>query len=130
MGSHDPPKVGSIGWVDLTVKNAEQVKNFYSKVVGWKTTDADMGEYSDYSMIIPESGEAVAGVCHARGANQEMPRQWLLYISVANLDKSIAQCEELGGKVIAPVRGAGAYGRFCVIQDPAGAVVALMEPKR
>jgi predicted enzyme related to lactoylglutathione lyase len=46
---------------------------------------------------------------------------------VANLDESLSQCAERGGKAHGPARAAG-EGRCAVIEDPAGAVAALYEP--
>ena len=34
MNEKQKPKIGSITWCDLTVTNAELVKDFYAKVVG------------------------------------------------------------------------------------------------
>ncbi|MEO7142707.1 MAG: VOC family protein [Bryobacteraceae bacterium] len=66
-------EVGKIGWMDLTVERAEAVRDFYSQVVGWRAAEVEMGGYADYSMNLPESGETVAGVCHARGHNADLP---------------------------------------------------------
>ena len=130
MGDESKLDVGAIGWTDLTVSNAEEVRDFYSAVVGWKSSPVKMGDYSDFSMNLPASGDPVAGVCHARGTNANLPSQWLLYIVVEDVEKSAARCEELGGKVVAAPKGMGSQGRYCVIQDPAGAVAALYEPAR
>jgi predicted enzyme related to lactoylglutathione lyase len=69
----------------------------------------------------------VAGICHARGHNAGLPPVWLIYITVDDLDQAVRRCEELHGKVLRPATGAGPSGRFCVIEDPAGAVCALFE---
>jgi predicted enzyme related to lactoylglutathione lyase len=87
-----------------------------------------MGEYEDFSMNDAESGSPVTGICHARGINADIPAQWLVYITVENLDESLLQCVNRGGAVLGEVRALGGSGRFCVIQDPAGAVAALFEP--
>lgn len=129
MSDTKTPEVGTISWTDLTVANAEKVRDFYSAVVGWKFAPVDMGGYSDFNMNTP-SGKTAAGICHARGVNAELPPQWLVYIIVENVDKSAARCVELGGKVIAGPKGMGGQGRYCVIQDPAGAVAALFELAR
>ena len=119
------PEPGTIAWQDLTVDNAEQLRDFYAAVVGWTATPVHMGGYSDFTMNA--DGEPVAGVCHARGGNADLPAQWLLYVTVDDLEHSIRECLRLGGHVVAPARGMGG-GRFCVIQDPAGAVCALYQP--
>lgn len=123
-------EVGVINWRDLTVQNAEQVRDFYSEVVGWKFELVSMGEYSDYSMLTPESKVTTAGICHAQGPNANLPAQWLIYINVSNIEQSIASCQKLGGKLISDLRDYAGMGKYCVIQDPAGAVCALFEPQR
>lgn len=90
---------GQIGWVDLTVPTAEAVRDFYREVVGWKVSEVEMGGYKDFCMNITGSEKPVAGICHARGNNADLPAQWLIYITVENLDQSMARCVDLGGKV-------------------------------
>ena len=118
---------GRVGWMDLTVADATAVRDFYSAVAGWAATEIEMGGYSDYAMVPPGAQEAVGGVCHARGSNAGLPPVWLIYINVADLDASLRRCEELGGRKRTEVRSAGGYGRYCVIEDPAGAVCALFQ---
>lgn len=119
-------RIGHVAWQDVTVDDAEGLRQFYCEVVGWRSEAVDMGGYADFSMLAP-GGECVAGVCHARGVNAGLPRQWLIYITVADVERSAARCVELGGRVLDGPRGMGER-RFCVIQDPAGAVAALISP--
>ena len=67
MSLANSAKYGLIEWTELTVKNAEQVRDFYSSVVAWKVEEVDMGGYRDFSMVNPSSGSPVAGICRARG---------------------------------------------------------------
>lgn len=128
MSTSEKPEVGTITWTDLTVPNAEAVRDFYSKVVGWKSAPVDMGGYNDFNMNTLVSGKTTAGICHTRGVNAALPAQWLVYITVENVDKSAAQCIESGGRIIVQPKSMGGQARFCVIQDPAGAVAALYSP--
>ena len=121
--------IGGIGWIDLTVPEAEKVKEFYKSVVGWKDDAVSMGDYDDFNMIKPGSNEPAAGICHARGTNAGLPAQWMIYINVENLDESISSCEEMGGKILSGPKNMSGYGRMCVIRDPAGAVATLFEPE-
>ena len=123
----DAPKPGSITWRDLTVPNAEQVRDFYRDVVGWTAQDHDMGDYQDYSMVAPGTGEVVAGVCHARGTNANVPPQWLIYINVEDVERSAQLAAQRGGQVVDGPRMMG-DGLFAVIRDPAGAVCAIYQP--
>lgn len=125
MSEPQQPEVGTIGWTDLTVDDADGVRDFYREVVGWKPSPVSMGDYSDYTMETPASGTAVAGVCHARGTNAGLPAQWLIYIVVADVEASARRCRELGGEVLVGPKQTGGQGTYCVIRDPAGAVAAL-----
>ena len=86
-----------------------------------------MGDYNDFNMINPATGEPAVGICHKRGGNAGLPSQWLNYFSVDDLEQSISQCEKLGGKIIAGPKEMGKMGKYCIIEDPAGAVCALFE---
>ena len=70
---NNKPGISHIEWVDLCIENADSVRDFYANVVGWKPEPVAMGDYNDYSMISPDSGAAIAGVCHQRGTNSELP---------------------------------------------------------
>jgi predicted enzyme related to lactoylglutathione lyase len=130
MSDEKTPETGTIAWTDLTVDNAEEIKDFYAKVVGWKPVPFEMSGYADFNMTTPDSDTTVAGICHARGGNAGLPPQWLVYIIVEDVDASAARCVELGGKVIAGPKKMGGEGDYCVIEDPAGAVAALFAPAR
>lgn len=123
----EKPEVGTIGWIDLTVENAGDVRDFYAEVVGWKPEDVPMGEYSDYSMTTPDSRTATTGVCHRQGTNAAAPGGWMIYINVADMDASVAKVTERGGKVVVDPKSMGDMGRYCMIEDPSGATCALFE---
>lgn len=117
---------GTIGWADLTVDDAGSVRAFYESVVGWKSTEVNMGEYSDFAMIPAGSETAVAGVCHARGGNAEIPPFWMMYVIVENLDRSMEAVRRGGGSIVSGPKSMG-EARYCIIRDPAGAYLALYQ---
>ena len=118
--------VGAISWTDLTVTDADNVRQFYEAVVGWTNSPVKIGDYDDYCMNAPGDGKTVAGICHARGENAGMSAQWLIYINVTDLEQSLSQCKSLSGKVLQGLRSIGG-GKCSVIQDPAGVCAALFE---
>jgi uncharacterized protein len=118
-------QAGGIEWRDLTVQDADSLRDFYTEVAGWTAQPVNMGDYDDYTML-DSAGHAVAGVCHARGENADLPPQWLMYVTVADLDSSISACMRLGGRLVAGPRSLQG-DRYCVVEDPAGAVVALYQ---
>lgn len=124
--SESAKPVGSIAWTDLTVADATGLKSFYESVTGWTSSGVEMGDYEDFCMNLPDSATTVAGICHARGVNADLPAQWLIYIVVANLKESIERCVSLGGKLLHR-RDNPDGGGIAVIEDPAGAVAALYQ---
>ena len=117
-----PSRLGTIQWVDLTVPDAEKVRDFYQAVVGWTPAPVDMGSHQDFNMISPGTGRPAAGICHARGVNAALPPQWLIYVPVPDLAASLANVERLGGRLLHRHNE-----NCCLIQDPAGAVMMIYQ---
>jgi predicted enzyme related to lactoylglutathione lyase len=118
-------KTGRVVWMDITIPDATMVSEFYSKVIGWHSMGLDMGGYEDYCMNDPETGETIAGICHSKGNNTNLPPQWLPYVSVPDLDESLAAVNANGGKVLGEKRSDGKGGHYVLIQDPAGAYIMI-----
>lgn len=129
MSENHKPEVGTIGWFDLTVEHADTLKGFYASVVGWDVEALSMGDYNDYVLKLPASGTPVSGICHKRGGNKDIPSHWMMYITVANLENSRDNCLKQGGKLLSGIKEYPGQGRFCFIEDPAGACCALFEYK-
>ena len=66
------------------------------------------------------------GATSDTGSNADLPAGWLIYITVEDVEASAKTCREHGGKVLVEPRGL-AGGRFCVIEDPGGAVAGLYQ---
>lgn len=120
--------VGSIISTDLTIPDADNIKNFYKEVIGWESEDMELsdesGAYADYVMK-DTMGNGVGGVCHARGMNKDLPAQWIVYINVADITESLEKCLQLGGKVLKEQKGEDGTLYYALIQDPAGAILAV-----
>ena len=119
-------RAGQILWRDLTVPDAPAIRDFYKEVIGWQHSDHPMGDYNDYNMLQAETGEVITGVINKRGVNAAIPSVWMLYVGVENVDASMRRCEELGGKVLVSPSIDVAY-RYAIIQDPAGAIIGIMQ---
>ncbi len=120
--------VGRIGWLDLTVSDATATRDFYRQVVGWSVENVEMKDgserYADYNML-GEDGSPLAGVCHARGVNADLPPVWMIYLLVGDLVESLRRVDEEGGKIIKKTQGSDGVSGHAVIQDPVGAYLAL-----
>ena len=104
-------EIGKIEWLDLTVNEASRIRDFYCSVVGWSSSEQDMGSYSDYNINLQGTTKTVAGVCHARGTNANLPAQWLMYVRVADVAKSIENAKNLEAKLLTD-RGEWAISAF------------------
>lgn len=119
---------GRFVWFDLMTTDVPAAQDFYTAVAGWTITpfEAFQDPYDMWTagetpiggaMKLPD--EAVAG-----GA----PPHWLGYVQVADVDATVARASELGGGVLMAPSDIPTVGRFAVIQDPFGAVVAPFAP--
>lgn len=126
MSESTPSSPGRIVWQDLTVPHAEEVRDFYKDVIGWTASDHDMETYADYNMHRPDTNEIVTGVCHARGMNADIPAQWIIYVTVADMTESVRKVNARGGAVVNGPRLIGDM-MIAVIRDPAGAVLGLIQ---
>lgn len=119
---------GRIAWVDLTVPNASDMRDFYWQVIGWTVQDVEMkdgGEqYADYNMLDGD-GQPAAGVCHAMGVNTGLPAVWMIYLPVGDLAESLRRVQAHGGSILKTMTGKDGQPVYAAIQDPAGAYFAL-----
>lgn len=119
---------GAIVSADLTIENAEGVRDFYQAVIGWGVEEMLMKDgdeqYSDYVMK-DAGGNWAGGICHHRGANLGIPPQWITYINVEDIEASIQRCVELGGFVVKSSKDQTGKYHYAIIRDPAGAVLGL-----
>jgi predicted enzyme related to lactoylglutathione lyase len=136
-------QIGDMAWMDLSVPNAEQVKGFYQKVLGWNSEavkmSCDAEVYSDFAMNSvnehsnskdksctnnASESQFVTGVCHAKGANEDMPAVWLPYFLVADIETAVSAVVKEGGELTTKIKSMG-EDKYVVIKDPAGAQCAL-----
>lgn len=124
-----PLEGGRIAWLDLTVPDATETRDFYQDVVGWTAEEVPMmdaaGQYADYALCTPD-GAAVAGVCHARGVNEDVPPVWLICLPVGDLNESLARVREGGGEVVDARQGSAGDYTYSVVRDPVGVYLALV----
>lgn len=121
-------QTGGVSWIDLTIENAAEVKDFYAEVVGLEPQDMPMGDYNDFVMASPTDAEAAVGICHAKGPNKQIPPQWLVYFNVDDVALALSKCQNNGGTVLREKTDMGSF-EFGIVQDPAGAVAGVIKSK-
>lgn len=116
---------GAFVWNELDTRDIEAAKAFYTKVFPWtaKTTSTGDMTYTEWQV----NGRSIAGGMQMGPQfPADAPPNWLTYFSVANTDATLAKAQELGATVLVPATDMS-EGRFAVVQDPQGAVFAIIQ---
>ena len=116
---------GAFSWSELMTSNPKAACEFYGTLFGWKAEKMDSGAGPYYVLKISDT--AVGGIMgKPPGATAGMPSMWGCYVTVANVDETLAQCKRLGGSVLMEPMEVKGVGRMAVIQDPQGAVLSVI----
>ncbi|MEV0095360.1 VOC family protein [Streptomyces sp. NPDC050738] len=115
---------GAFAWFELLVRDTEKAKAFYTAVFGWDGDTHPYGptSYTEWSI----DGEKFSGMMPIdENFPAEVPAHWMVYMAVADCDAAAAKVGELGGKVLVQPTTIPP-GRFSVISDPQGALLAVI----
>ena len=120
-----PNSTGSFVWHDLMTSDPDGAKKFYGTVAGWGTQPFE-GSPTPYDMWT-NNGAPLGGVT---AINDEMKKHgvrpsWLASVGVANVDETVKQAKQLGGKTVAPPMDIPGAGRYAIIEDPQGVPLAV-----
>ena len=118
--------IGGWLWNELHTTDPTGALAFYGKVVGFTHRTMDMGADGKYH-IIGRNGVERGGVTSR--LEPGTPSHWLPYVRVEDPDATIANARKAGAKVLFGPEDIPNIGRFGVLQDPLGAVLAVMNPK-
>jgi uncharacterized protein len=120
---------GRFYWYDLMTTDVEGAKAFYTKLLGWGTTEWE-GMEQPYTMWT--TGEQPLGGVQTLPEEAQKggaPPHWLAYVAVPNVDETLDKAKSLGGNVMVPGMDIPTVGRFAVLADPQGAVIAVFTPE-
>jgi predicted enzyme related to lactoylglutathione lyase len=119
----NPVEPGRFVWHDLMTKDVAAAKRFYGELLGWRFEDTKRG---DRPYVLARSGAMlVAGIVDVTGYANAGP-QWLTYLAVADVDKTVAQVRTDGGKVLIEPRNLP-NARAAIVADPQGAPLGLAQ---
>lgn len=113
---------GDLGWSQLTTTDAGAALDFYSALVGWEK----IGEPAPGYHIFGRPGEALGGITGFQDG-QTTPH-WMPYITVDDLDATLAKAESLGATIILPPMPLPEdSGRIAIFTDPQGVATGLAQ---
>jgi predicted enzyme related to lactoylglutathione lyase len=110
----------SFCYSELHTRDLPRAKAFYSELFGWKFEDLPVPGMQ-YATLQGVPGGAMA---------DNVPPQWLTYVSVDDVAQSATLSQKLGARLVTGKTEVKGMGYFAVVDDPTGARVALWEPLR
>src|SRR5581483_8156071 len=108
-------------WHDLMAADVEGAKKFYGELFGWHFKRGDAGEYEHIM-----AGEQGIGGIMQLDKKMGAPPHWLGYVTVDDVDASVAAIKQHGGKVHVPKIEIPEVGQFAITADPTGGVFSPM----
>ena len=114
---------GQFAWYDLVTPDVAAAKKFYPAVTGWGTMPWADGAYTMWAA----NNQPLGGIApiSAEQTAQGVPPHWLAYVAVGDVDSSARTATALGGQVLHGPEDIPDVGRFAIIRDPQGGMVAI-----
>ena len=113
---------GDLGWSQLSTTDTTGALEFYSALVGWEKK----GEPAPGYHVFGRGDEMLGGITGLECGN--VTQGWMPYITVKDLDATLALVEGLGGSIMVPqIPLPDECGRIAVIKDPQGVVTGLAQ---
>ena len=118
---------GKIIWRDLLTNDPAASQRFYGELFGW--TFESLDNHSAYTLI-RHNGRMIGGMIDTVALNNRNDiSQWVVLMSVEDVDASIARVTAAGGEVVTPVTDLQNRGQLAVFRDAEGALMGLLETR-
>jgi len=119
---------GRFIWYELMTPDIPAARGFYADVVGWTASQMPGGGMEYW--VLEADGVGVGGIMLLGDEQkaQGVPPNWTAYVAVDDCDAAVAKVTSLGGSVVRPAADIPGVGRFAIVADPFGAVLAIMKP--
>jgi predicted enzyme related to lactoylglutathione lyase len=122
---------GKIIWHDLLTNDLAASQAFYGELFGWEFDNigiaAGLKSESAYSLI-RHKGRLIGGMIDTLAVNGRVDiSQWVISMSVSDIDAAVAAVTAAGGDVITPPTDLQRRGKIAVVRDEEGALLALLQ---
>ena len=115
---------GRFIWNELHTSDPTAALVFYEPVLGFSHRSMDMGPGGAYYILSRGRLDRGGVTSHLPSG---VPPHWLPYVSVFDADATIARAKKAGATIQVGPEDIPGVGRFGVVQDPTGAVFAVMK---
>lgn len=117
---------GAICWNEFMTHDLERAGRFFGEVFGWNARLSRSVNEGPY-YILHAGDTEVGGMLRIEPEWGQMPSGWTIYFGVEDCDKSVEAAKGLGAFLLFPVMQIEGIGRFAYLQDPQGAVFAIID---
>ncbi len=118
---------GSQCWLELQTGDTARAEGFYKGLFGWTARTSESVTQGQYQIFVG-AGHEVGGMMKIGDDWGPVPPNWTVYFCVQDCDATVAESERLGGRTLFPAMEIDNVGRFAYLQDPQGAVFAVIQP--
>lgn len=124
---------GKIIWRDLLTHDPNGSQRFYEELFGWEFES--IGSASGFSSnsaytLIRHNGRLIGGMIDTVALNgRDDISQWVVLMSVDDIDAAAAKFTESGGQVITPPTDLQRRGKVAVVGDAEGALLGLLQTR-
>jgi predicted enzyme related to lactoylglutathione lyase len=112
----------SVTHFEIYADDPAKLADFYREIFGWNITKAQGVDY----FHIETGADSIRGGIIERPIPG--PRSWVHYVRVDSLDSTIANIEQLGGKLLKPKTAVPKTVWYAVVEDPQGSIFAIYQP--
>ena len=120
-----PAAPGEWLWNELHTTEPIQAISFYESVFGFSHRSIDMDAGEKYHILFRDGVDRGGVTSHLPGGT---PPHWLPYVAVDDVDATIDRARNQGAKIPVGPTDIPGIGRFGVLEDLTGAVLAVMKP--
>jgi predicted enzyme related to lactoylglutathione lyase len=124
---------GKIIWRDLLTNDPAASQRFYGELFGWefeKIGEASNLRSNSAYTLIRHNGKLIGGMVDTVALNNRRDiSQWVVLMSVEDLDARVAGVKAGGGEIVAPPTDLQARGRLALVRDAEGALLGLLETR-
>jgi uncharacterized protein len=121
IGAYIVNTPGAMVWNEMATRDVEKAEAFFAQVLGWTFDTSEPGYH-----YIHNNGRLNGGIVRMDENWGEIPPHWQVSFSVSDVDAVVEKAKALGGTIISGIDTTD-VGRFAIINDPAGAMFAVIQ---
>jgi predicted enzyme related to lactoylglutathione lyase len=124
---------GKIIWRDLLTHDSRASQEFYRELFGWEFENVGSASGLDSNSaytLIRHNGNLIGGMIDTVALNNRNDiSQWVVLMSVDDVDAAVATVAERGGEVLTPPSNLQQRGTVAVVRDSEGALLGLLQTR-